>query len=172
VNFDQDFYRDVVTEKDLTVIFGIQERTLPPEDKIPEDIYEALILDNVIFEKLVKVPEYKIAGLIAFSTLDDKRFRIDPGILDRFHRKLEKIVHFLVICIDTVFQHSNLATEWILRLHKEMKDLGYEGIFLEVASDNIPAIQCYTKLGYILIKKELRFYRSGRNALMMYCNFT
>ena len=81
--------------------------------------------------------------------------------------KEEELCHLIKIAVGNNWRGQGIAYNLIKRLFTYMSELGIEKYYLEVAENNLSAINLYQKCG--LIQKHLNkgFYSDGKNALIM-----
>jgi ribosomal-protein-alanine N-acetyltransferase len=87
------------------------------------------------------------------------------GFILFFDNKLDETLHLLKIAVKKEFRGTGLALEMLRS--SIVASIDKESIFLEVAENNLVAIEFYLKLGFqkLLLKKQ--YYTDGQNAWAM-----
>lgn len=71
------------------------------------------------------------------------------------------------IVVDKDFRGRGYATVIMDILLNNLKDRGIKKVFLEVESDNVPAISLYEKHGFTRYNLRRDYYGQGRDAILM-----
>ena len=75
------------------------------------------------------------------------------------------------VATDTCFKRMGYAKDVLKRFFSECKDKNIRSISLEVRESNIPAINLYEELGFVIAGKRKDFYKNPReNAFVMIKN--
>ena len=72
----------------------------------------------------------------------------------------------LRICIRKKFRKKGFGKLLLKEIIEECKDRNYAKIFLEVSSENKPAIELYTGLGFYQVSIRKNYYEDGSDALI------
>ncbi len=65
------------------------------------------------------------------------------------------------------WRRRGLAAALLTRCADTWRAEGVDAAFLEVRSDNLPAIHLYTRLGWAVCGRRPRYYRDGTDAVLM-----
>jgi len=79
--------------------------------------------------------------------------------------------HITNIGVDPSFQRRGLASRLMAELETIALDRGCTHAYLEVRTDNYPAIELYLKLGYKILYTRRQYYLDGSDAHVMYKNY-
>lgn len=71
------------------------------------------------------------------------------------------------IAIDPQSQGRGLGARLLAEMLKRARELGVRSIFLEVRTDNAPAIALYNKAGFERISERCNYYPDGSSATIM-----
>lgn len=77
------------------------------------------------------------------------------------YTKIDSHIDIELIYVDKLFRNQKIATQMLEFLEKNNEE-----IMLEVAVDNIPALNLYKKMGYKVISERKGYYQ-GVDALVM-----
>lgn len=131
---------------DVPDIMVLEKECLPhPWDKTAID--DLMTLDRHM--ALIAVDDGKAVGYIGFSWVLDE---CEIGN----------------ICVSRSFRRRGIASSLLARTESELAALGVRKIFLEVESDNAPAIALYERSGYVRYSGRKDYYGQGRDA-ELYC---
>lgn len=134
------------------------------------------------------------ADIPEVKALEDLLFPVDAWTVDMFHNELAevgfsrevmvtrlsgKIVGYVsfryvgdegdvvTIAVDTAVQKQGVGTLMMNWLEATAKDRGVKNLFLEVRSDNIPAIAMYLARDFERIDLRRNYYDTGVDAYVM-----
>lgn len=142
--------RDYRTE-DFQILYQIDQTCFPP---------------GIAYSRLELTHYMKLRG--AFTLVAETK-RKSPEIAGFIvaQRHPKGMGH--IITIDTVkqFRRDGLGTFLMNAAEEQLKQVGCDAIFLEVAVDNMPAIRFYKKLGYFVLKTLPRYYPNKLDAFLM-----
>ena len=99
-----------------------------------------------------------------FTLLAEDAGQIAGFILTQVHKKHG---HVITIDVHDAYRRSGLGSQLLQAAETRLCGLGKEGVALEVAVDNLPAITFYKRHGYSVIKTIPRYYSNGVDALYM-----
>jgi len=71
------------------------------------------------------------------------------------------------IVTDKEYRGRGLATKLMTALISELKKRGIAKVFLEVESDNVPALALYEKNGFVRYGYRRGYYGAGKDAVLM-----
>lgn len=89
---------------------------------------------------LIHLEKKKLLGVIVFSTVLDES-------------------ELLKIFVSPYHRGEKIAEKLIHRMERNLQKQNVESCFLEVRSDNLPAIQLYQKTGFSMIGQRKNYYR-------------
>lgn len=98
----------------------------------------------------------------------EEQSQIIAYTLTLIKRKKAKIYSFGV---STHFRGKGIASLLLEEILKELQELGFKAVVLEVRSDNIYAINLYKKFGFVITKRLPSFYLDNCDAYLMEYNF-
>lgn len=75
-------------------------------------------------------------------------------------------INLLLIATKQEYKQMGLATILINRLIEEAKQQNLK-LWLEVKKTNIPAINLYKKLGFVILYERTKYYKDGSSALIL-----
>lgn len=76
-------------------------------------------------------------------------------------------VHITNIVTSKNYRHLGIASRILEKLMEMGKQENFDSITLEVAENNEPAIQLYTKYHFVPVGNRKRYYDNGENAILM-----
>ena len=132
----------------LKEVYEISTQQFGEESWTFEQFETSITDDNYICVALLyraKVVSY----IIAIQTLDD--------------------INILSVATKQEFKKQGLATK-LIEWFKELSIAVEKTLSLEVKSQNIPALNLYTKLGFCEVSKRKNYYKDGDTAIVMFLN--
>lgn len=82
----------------------------------------------------------------------------------------EKLAHLLKILVVAQWRGKGLASQLLRSDFVQLKESGYERVFLEVESENKDAILLYERCGFTQIHSKKGYYSNGDSALIFECH--
>ena len=131
---------------DLGEVYEIERASFP--SPWPKFYFRLLHLKNPDGFLVAEV-DGRIAGYIVV----DIEHRIELQNL-----KLKRYGHILNLAVHRDFRRRGVATALIRRAFKHLRDVGAEGVWLEVRESNLPARRLYSKLGFKVTGRITRYY--------------
>jgi ribosomal-protein-alanine N-acetyltransferase len=97
------------------------------------------------------------------------KFKIDSKIAGYcFCTFLSDNLHINNFCIDKKYQNKGNGFKFLKSLIEEAKNKGVKIITLEVATNNLKALNLYEKTGFKKDRHIRKFYSNGNDALRMF----
>ena len=130
----------------LKEVYEISTQQFGSESWTMEQFRDSIQDDNYICVALLyraKVVSY----VIAIQTLDD--------------------INILSVATKEEFKKQGLATQ-LINWYKELSLAVEKTLSLEVKSQNTPALNLYTKLGFCEVSKRKNYYKDGDTAIVMF----
>lgn len=101
-----------------------------------------------------------------WTIMSDEKFVASMLVLNL---PFEHMLHLLKIMVHPNYRKRGFAQKLIQVLKEQAKQLSYNSIMLEVEIDNLEAIKLYEAAGFLLTRRVKKFYRNGKDALVMNC---
>lgn len=83
-------------------------------------------------------------------------------------RTVDRIAEVTNIAVRSSRRREGIAAQLIFRLVEDGSKEGTEAVFLEVRSENIPAIRLYEKAGFILSGRRKNYYRFPKDDALIF----
>ncbi len=137
-----------VNEKNAQEIFEIEEKSFEKSWSLKTIKEELLLEDRTYF--LAKLNEENVGYISVWKTGEDYN-----------------ILKVAVLPSKRRLKIGTLLIEKVINFVKEVKG---EKLFLEVSEENEPAINLYSKCGFIKEHTRKKYYPNGKDALVMFYN--
>jgi len=109
---------------------------------------EEILLENVFSYKIVLENNTQIIGFL-------------------FGEIIFEDANILMIAVKKEFQGKGYGKLLLDSFIKAAKEKGAKKIFLEVSTENKPALKLYKKSGFKILSKRKRYYKNGDDAFLM-----
>lgn len=83
-------------------------------------------------------------------------------------RTVDRISEITNIAVRPSRRREGIALQLISRLVEDLKKGGTEAVFLEVRSENVPAIRLYKKAGFVSAGKRNNYYNSPKDDALIF----
>jgi [ribosomal protein S18]-alanine N-acetyltransferase len=151
---------------------------------LPEDLKELSEIDQQCFPPGIAYDRRELAAyiqrpdtltLIAEATSSRAKrgetiAPVGPSVIAGFivARKLKgEIGHVITIDVLPQARRSGLGSQLMAEAERRLQTAGCHAMFLEVAVNNLAAIQFYKRRGYFVLKTIPRYYQGELDALLM-----
>ncbi|HUR36600.1 MAG TPA: N-acetyltransferase [Terriglobales bacterium] len=125
-------------------------------------------LDQVCFSPEIAYTKYELEQFLdypgAFIIVAEENGVIHGFILTHAHKK---IGHIITIDVRDSHRRTGLGSLLLKASEERLRELGKQGIVLEVAVDNLSALTFYKRHGFSVVKTIPRYYSNGLDALEM-----
>lgn len=132
---------------DISSIVEVEEKCFESGDRYPKAVFEYYARIGAIFK--VASCENRVVGYVIAS--------VDGGVC-----------HVVSIAVLPEYRGLGIGRLLAVSALEDCKRRGASGVYLEVAVDNVPAINLYKKLGFRVVGVIRGYYSSGKDAYVMY----
>lgn len=81
--------------------------------------------------------------------------------------ELMQQAHLLKIAVGVGYRTKGIAEKLLRHSIESLKKEGLNNIYLEVSTENTPAVSLYTKYGFKMLTTKKKFYSNGHDAYAM-----
>jgi [ribosomal protein S18]-alanine N-acetyltransferase len=135
---------------------------------VPADFDALWRLDQECFTAEIAYRREELQSFLdrpgTFTLVAEDGGKLAGFILTHVHKKHG---HIITIDVGETDRRSGLGSQLLIAAEARLRALGKEGVALEVAVDNLPALSFYKRHGYAIIKTIPHYYANGVDALYM-----
>lgn len=134
----------------------------------PVDFQALWKLDQLCFAPGIAYSRSMLAAFLeepgAFTIVAEEKGVVQGFILTHVDKKHG---HIITIDIRETMRRTGLGSRLLKAAEDRLRRLQKEGVVLEVAVDNLPALTFYKRHGFSVVKTIPRYYSNGLDALEM-----
>lgn len=136
-------------KKNLKEILLLNLRCFKRGENYTKHTFDYLLSSPNILGYRIVTPKDKIVGFIFVSANN------------------ESIAHITTIAIAPEHRKRGLGRKLLAHVENVLQKKDFEAVVLEVRVSNFAAQNLYSKYGYVIIQKLLKYYQNGEDAYLM-----